>query len=209
MGKYISHLDQLRTFTRAISRANLPVKYSQGFNPHQLISFALPLPIGATSESEFVDINFEVDMDFDEVKTKLNENLPPDIKILSVGIPVCKSNDISAIEYEITINSDFEISKDNINSFFGKDEILIVKKTKKGEKEVNLKDYINSYKITKIACGEVKISVVFVMNESGSVKPEKLISAFEDGLNKGEFINTEIHRKNLFYTKDEKIEIFS
>jgi len=59
MGKYISHLDLLRTFTRAIHRANLPVRYSQGFNPHQLITFSLPLALGVTSETEFVDIDFE------------------------------------------------------------------------------------------------------------------------------------------------------
>ena len=58
MGKYISHLDLLRAFTRAITRAELPVRYTQGFNPHQIITFSLPLPIGVTSETEFVDIDF-------------------------------------------------------------------------------------------------------------------------------------------------------
>ena len=59
MAKYISHLDLLRCFTRSIMRAELPVKYSNGFNPHQKITFSLPLSIGVTSDSEFVDIDFE------------------------------------------------------------------------------------------------------------------------------------------------------
>lgn len=212
MGKYISHLDLLRTFTRAISRANLPVKYSQGFNPHQLISFALPLPIGATSESEFVDINFETEIEPNAVMEKLNLNLPPDIKILSAAAPVHKSNDISAIDYVITINSQNEITSEKTDSFFAQNEILIVKKTKKGEKEVNLKDYIYRYEIIKAEKNEIKVSVIFLMNESGSVKPEKLISAFEDYMGFGEFDNTEIHRRNLFCTdsekNEEKFEIF-
>ena len=86
MAKYISHLDLLRTFTRAIHRAELPVKYSQGFNPHQLITFSLPLSLGTTGESEFVDIDFEDGTDFLTVVKKLNECLPPDIKILEVCI---------------------------------------------------------------------------------------------------------------------------
>jgi len=72
MGKFISHLDLLRTFTRAIHRADLPVKYSQGFNPHQLITFSLPLPIGVTSETEFVDIDFEDTASDAQIMEKLN-----------------------------------------------------------------------------------------------------------------------------------------
>ena len=86
MGKYISHLDLLRTFTRSIHRAGLPVRYSQGFNPHQLITFSLPLPIGVTSETEFVDIDFEDTVSGDEIISALNRNLPPDIKILSASV---------------------------------------------------------------------------------------------------------------------------
>ena len=73
MGKYISHLDLLRTFTRAIHRAGLPVRYSQGFNPHQLITFSLPLALGTTSETEFVDIDFEDNADKLTVVKDLNQ----------------------------------------------------------------------------------------------------------------------------------------
>ena len=54
--KFIGHLDIMRLFQRAIKRAKLPVAYSQGFNPHQLLSFASPLTLGATSEGEYGDI---------------------------------------------------------------------------------------------------------------------------------------------------------
>ena len=85
MAKYISHLDLLRCFTRSIMRAELPVKYSNGFNPHQKITFSLPLSIGVTSDSEFVDIDFEDGIKDSEIMERLNNNLPPDMRILNVG----------------------------------------------------------------------------------------------------------------------------
>lgn len=55
--KYISHLDILRTLNRVLKRAELPVAYSQGYNPHPLVSFGLPLSVGVTSEAEYADID--------------------------------------------------------------------------------------------------------------------------------------------------------
>ena len=59
MAKFISHLDLLRCFTRAIGRSGLPAVFTQGFNPHMKMTFALPLPVGVTSDCESVDITFE------------------------------------------------------------------------------------------------------------------------------------------------------
>ena len=73
MAKFISHLDLLRCFERAILRSGLPVEYSQGFNPHQKMTFALPLPVGVTSECEAVDIFFDDGKATDaEITEKLN-----------------------------------------------------------------------------------------------------------------------------------------
>ena len=108
MAKYISHLDLLRCFTRSIMRSGLPVEYSQGFNPHQKMTFALPLPVGVTSECEYVDISFEDGKASDrEIEQKLNDNLPPDIRVLSVGDIAFKASDIVCAEYFI-LESAFE-----------------------------------------------------------------------------------------------------
>ncbi|MBO5955258.1 MAG: DUF2344 domain-containing protein [Clostridia bacterium] len=111
MGKYISHLDLLRTFTRAIHRANLPVRYSQGFNPHQLITFSLPLALGVTSETEFVDIDFEESATPKMIGEALNKTLPPDIKILRVSRPEAKANDIVSAEYIIDLLTEKAVEK--------------------------------------------------------------------------------------------------
>ena len=144
--KYISHLDLLRAFTRAIHRAELPVRYSQGFNPHQLITFSLPLALGVTSETEFVDIDFDDNTDKLLILKELNKCLPPDIKILEASEPVIKAKDIVSAKYTIALDLVTSIAEDMLDVFFGQKEIPAVKKTKRGEKEINLMEYISSYK---------------------------------------------------------------
>ena len=208
MGKYISHLDLLRTFTRAIHRAGLPVRYSQGFNPHQLITFSLPLPIGVTSETEFVDIDFEDTVSDDEIITALNRNLPPDIKILSASVPECKANDICAAEYIVKITAAGDFSAEKITEFFEKENITAVKKTKKGEKEVNLRDFIQKYEITAAKSGKTAINLTLSAGGAANIKPEIVISKLEEFLNIGEFESVDIHRAQIFYTKDGEIKNF-
>lgn len=206
MGKYISHLDLLRTFTRAIHRANLPVRYSQGFNPHQLITFSLPLPIGVTSETEFVDIDFEESATNSEIMEKLNLNLPPDIKILSVGLPEIKASNIVAAEYIFEATKE-NISVEKIEKFFAQEQIDAVKKTKKGEKEVNLKEFIRGFNF--ITCENDKTVMDIVLSAGGeaNIKPEIVLLKLQEYMGH-EFDSYSFHRIKIFYKDRENIEIF-
>ena len=78
--KFIGHLDVLKAFQRALKRADLPIAYSQGFNPHQLISFASPLSLGYTSEGEYGDFKLTEFVKSEIVMEKLNNALPNDMK---------------------------------------------------------------------------------------------------------------------------------
>lgn len=198
MGKYISHLDLLRCFTRTIQRSGLPVVYSQGFNPHQKITFSLPLPIGVTSGCETVDIMFEDTVSDKEIMEKLNENLPMDMRVLSVGEPQIKASEIVAAEYTMKAVTDDEIQENTIKKFFGQEEIIVMKKTKKkGEKPVNLLDFIRAYEIIE----KNTLRVVVDAGGERNLKPEilgKSISDFIDGID-----DWDIHREKIFY-KDNK-----
>ena len=206
MGKYISHLDLLRAFTRAITRAELPVRYTQGFNPHQIITFSLPLPIGVTSETEFVDIDFDESANNDEIMSKLNENLPPDIRILGVGELVHSATDIALASYDIILKSPMDIDKEKAEGFFKKTDIPVMKKTKKGDKEVNLSEYINSVEFKEIGNKEIKMTVVLSAGGSMNIKPDIMISALEKELEIGEFDEVYIHRKKIFINEKGKIK---
>ncbi len=208
MGKYISHLDLLRTFTRAIHRANLPVRYSQGFNPHQLITFSLPLALGVTSETEFVDIDFEEGTSQELVMTALNESLPPDIKILKVSMPECKANDIVSARYIIDIVAKETIEEETIKKFFAQENIAAMKKTKKGEKEINLRDYIIDWKIAEISDRKISIDTVLSAGGTANIKPDILAAKMEEFLKIGEFDEVSIHRTEIFYNTGKEIKNF-
>lgn len=204
MGKYISHLDLLRCFTRAIQRSGLPVVYSQGFNPHQKMTFSLPLPIGVTSGCETVDIQFEDSVDGKEIMTKLNANLPMDIKVLSVAPPNMNAADITSAEYQMRALTAELLDKDSLKNFFGAGEILVTKKTKKkGEKQVNLLDYVKAWEITSAEKNCFDIRVVLSAGGEMNLKPDILASAIEEFLSPFEISDWEIHRTKIF-CKDAK-----
>ena len=82
--RYTGHLDILRTFVRGLRRADIPIKYSEGFNPHAVMTFALPLGVGTTSECEIVDIAMKEEIAVGDFISRVNENMPKDgIEILS------------------------------------------------------------------------------------------------------------------------------
>ncbi len=207
MGKYISHLDLLRTFQRSIVRAELPVKFTQGFNPHQIISFALPLPIGVTSETEFVDIDFDEKCDNETIIKKLNENLPYDLKIVSADEPKIHPKEITYCEYVIKILSG-GLEEEKIKNFLGEKEILAMKKTKKGEKEINIMDMIKSAEIISISPETAELKLVISAGEMNSLKPDIVTKALEKNLGIDEFESTQIHRTKIFCGEDEKIKEF-
>ena len=208
MGKYISHLDLLRCFTRAIHRAELPVKYSQGFNPHQLITFSLPLALGATSETEFVDIDFEEGTDPKIVIKGLNECLPPDIKILEASVPEIKAKDIVSAEYVFDVLTNAQIDKEKVEEFFSQENIPAVKKTKRGEKEINLKEFIYEINEISVFSDSVKIKAVISAGGENNIKPQIVAEKLCQFIGNARPENVEIHRTEIFYTDGKKIKTF-
>lgn len=200
MAKYISHLDLLRVFTRAVMRAELPVKYSNGFNPHQIITFSLPLAVGVTSESEFVDIDFDDSASNGEIAEKLGRALPPDMKVLKIGEPEISANDICSALYHVVLKGS-GISKESLESFFEKEDIPAVKKTKKGEKTVNLKDYIKSFQITGAEDGEAELELVLSAGGSANIKPAIVADKIFEHSGCGDEAFCMICRKEIYYSK--------
>mgnify|MGYP003899452127 FL=1 len=148
--KYISHLDMMRMFERALRRSGLPVYYSQGFNPHPQIVFGLPLSVGVTSEAEYVDIDFSENIEPKQFIEILNRQLPEGLKILEANIRTSKSNIMAAISkasYEVltTISQNPDISEVNekLLQFLSRNEILIKKESKGKVKDVNIRPMIH------------------------------------------------------------------
>ena len=97
---YISHLDLMQTMQRAFSRAGYALKYSEGYNPHPLISIALPLSVGAGSLCELMDFRLREDVDLSELPARLTASLPEGIKVLEAYEPERKCSEIKWLSIE-------------------------------------------------------------------------------------------------------------
>jgi radical SAM-linked protein len=83
---YLAHLDMMRMFERSLRRSGVPLAFTQGFNPHPVMTFALPLGVGVDTEADFADFSLTAEIDPDTFKTRLNEALPEGIRVLEARL---------------------------------------------------------------------------------------------------------------------------
>lgn len=151
--KYISHLDINRAMSRALKRAQIPLWYTEGFNPHPYMSFSLPLSLGVESLCESVDLRIIGDITNDEIKYRLNNVLPQDIKIVDVYDDFRDNSEIVYSDYVYKFEfKDNEATFEKIKNVLSSDEIIALKKGKQGRKrvmkETNIKSFIDKYSIS-------------------------------------------------------------
>ena len=151
--KYISHLDINRAMSRALKRAQIPLWYTEGFNPHPYMSFSLPLSLGVESLCESVDLRIIGDITNDEIKNRLNNVLPQEIKIVDVYDDFRDNSEIVYSDYVYKFEfKDNEAAFEKIKNVLSSDEIIALKKGKQGRKrvmkETNIKSFIDKYSIS-------------------------------------------------------------
>ena len=142
---YISHLDLMRTVTRAFMRAECKLKYSEGFNPHPNISIALPLSVGCESVCEIMDFKMREDMPCEEIKNRLETQFPEGIAVIDVYEAERKAKEIKwlsisgVLEYD---ERDAAAMAGKLNEFYAAESIVITKKTKRGMGESDIRPAI-------------------------------------------------------------------
>lgn len=203
---YISHLDLMRTLQRAFLRAGYSLKYSEGFNPHPVISILLPLSVGACSECELMDFQLTEDADLAELPARLTAAMPEGITALEAYACERKVKDLKwlrisgKLEYDAR---DAATMRDGLQAFFARPEIVITKKTKRGMGESDIAPAIREIGFT---AGEdcVYLSAVISAQEP-TLNPDHLVSALtqlapELAPNFAEFTRLEVY--------DEKMKVF-
>ena len=179
---YISHLDLARTMQRIILRAGLDIWYSEGFNPQPKMVFAVPLPTGVESNCEMLDIKLNSPMPSEEIKNRLNDNFPTEMRVLDVYTPEVKFKEIAYIDYTIKLNSP-KITGETagkIKALFD-GECMITKKTKSGEKEVNISEYIKLLEVDSKS-EYAEIHTILASGNEMNLSPELLIEAIRRNL---------------------------
>ena len=192
--KFVSHLDMNRLIPRMIRKAKLPVWYTEGFNRHIYINYAVPLSLGFEGEYEVMDIRLtEDDFPLEEVIHRLNEATVPGIVFLKAAEPVKPTKDIVFAEYELTFESGKESLTQEVAAFLKSDSVLCSKKGKKGKiREFDLIPLIKSAEVS----GDVLRLVLTAGNEN-NLNPTLVLSTFFENSGK-EPVFYRVRRKMLF-----------
>ncbi len=149
--KFIGHLDVMRYFQKAFRRAELDVEYSQGYSPHQLMSFAAPLGVGLTSDGEYLDVSMISCEAPDQMIQKINEVMNEYIRIEDFKLlPDNSKNAMSIVagaDYLLSLKDGYDfmdnaVFEQNFTAFFKQESITITKKSKKSENIVDIKPMI-------------------------------------------------------------------
>lgn len=215
--KFISHLDMLKLFERAIRRAHIPITYTQGFNPHAKMEFALPLAVGITSEAEYADFEVEGDYSPIDFKNNLNDTLPDGIFIYEALKTEGNKSLMSLVgtaSYIISILSEMKPEPYQVNliieELMRSADITVSKSTKSGVKKINIRPMI--YKL--YFCNNSSLNNGYVyrlgailssgsqQNLSPAILAELLVERFG-----GNAKLLKIHRTGLYTDKQAKIRL--
>ncbi len=205
--KFVSHLDLLRTIQRVVRRAVLPVEYSKGFNPHMSTSLAQPLSVGMYSKGEYMDVALTEMVEEKSLIADFNDNAPAGVKILDAvlikestegkKVPpsmalVDAAKYILTIKYENTARLSYELEK-----LLKESEWSINKKTKSGEKQINIKGMIKdlcyaiedkTLKITTVvSCGSrenlsADLLAQFIKNNTSSANMDAFVDIMREDM---------------------------
>lgn len=203
--KYIGHLDTMRTFTRCIKRTSLPIKFSKGFNPRVQLSFALPLGVGVTSDSEYVDLELEDEVDVIELKKELNSTLPDGFKIVNVVKSENSKSLMSLVKeaiYEIGIefenDDDIEELVQKIENIFAQEVIEVEKQGKNKKIElVNIKPNILDIEVEVIGFSSIRVTLHCNAGSENNLNPNLVVDKIKKELAGIEIIDFNIHRREL------------
>lgn len=197
--KYISHLDLNRCMLRAVRRAELPMWYTEGFNPHPFVTFPLPISLGVTGMRECMDIriideNFNIGL----IPDRMNKYLPEGIRVFDATEPKFDPKYISYAKYHAEISSDDMTSSqlaDSIKSLFNRETVIIQKKSKKGMKDIDVLPYIKeiNFNDRKDICS---FDIILPAGNTKNIALSLIIKALENELSTEIF--SDIYKLDMF-----------
>lgn len=178
---YISHLDLQRAMARLMRRSKIPIRYSEGFNPHPRIVFAQTVSVGTASVCEMVDLYMKIPEDPErpaitprEFEERVVPNLPEGLLFFSCGYAGRAFSEITDSEYEITISlsDDRPVAQAVRELFTG--ELILTKRSKSGEKPVDILPMLRSLSVSQSG-KELTLSAVLASGNPVYLNPEYLI----------------------------------
>ncbi len=190
--RFVSHLDLQRFMQRALNRTSLKIAYSNGFNPHPILSFASALAIGWTSEYELFDIKLAEPVSRNVAMEEMERALPPDLPILDARLVEDKHpalmGQLVMADYAIRLAGDVAPIHAAMEEYWAQDVVLAMRKTKSGEKQTNIRPM--SILLEKEPTG---LYARLMLTERETLKPDLLVATLAK-MAGVELPQTRIHR---------------
>ena len=180
--KYISHLDVMRAFQRALKRSKIDFWYTEGFHPHLYLTFALPLSLGYESVAESVDFRLVSPMPYEEVVHRINKVLPVGFKAIAAGKPKMDAKQIRFADYQISFEAEGKDIEETLGQWyrcFDKEYVPVIKKTKSGEKEIDIKPHIKLSKL-EYKEGRYCLKARLASGVELNINPDLVFAAFRN-----------------------------
>ena len=181
--RFIGHLDVMRFFQKLMRRADIPIAFTGGYSPHMIMSFASPLGIGLTSDGEYLDIELTAPVDSLEAVKRMNKECAEGIEVISIRqIPDEKKMTgmtiLAAADYFVSVKEGTlpENWKEGFSDFMAQKEIIVIKQTKRSEREVDIRPLIYRW--------EIRGESIFLQLAAGSaenLKPDLVMETFLSG----------------------------
>ena len=183
--KFISHLDLMRTMKGALGRAKAPIKYTEGFNPHPKMVFSLPLPVGAESVCEYLDVILTEECDEEKLRDGINAQLTSDLRVTEIYPVDMDMRELVGAEYDFSFK---DLTADELSAAL-EGPLMIEKHSKKGMITVDLRP---------------KIAEFTVENDGNGSKMHAFL-----GVDGGDFVNPELFVRSLEIKAGKPIEYYS
>ena len=200
--KYISHLDLVLAWERALRRAQIPLAYSQGFNPRPKIQIASSLPLGTISLAEIMDIIVTQPLNLAEFLDRVRAALPAGLELHSVEQVPLKTPSLQQLlrqaEYRVTVETTLapEQLTERIQALLASDKVIQTRHRKKQDEEFDLRPWLYELELTSVTPGEVQLQMRLAAGQSGNLRPEEVLKAL--GLEQDW---AEIERTRLIFDK--------
>lgn len=187
--RYISHLDVLRAWERAIRRAELPLSYSQGFTPHPKLAFASPLPLGFIGEAEVMDVTLDERVEAEEFRVKLLAQSSEDLGAFAIeevapSAPAPQAGLLWA-DYRLVIsNVDFAEVEAGARQFLAADELLWTEERREKSKTYDLRAAVAWLRVRALECG-AELHMRLQADAELTARPEQVVEALFPGAEMG------------------------
>lgn len=214
--RYISHLDTFRFIQRTLHRLDVPVIYSEGFNPHPKLSLAQPLPLGCSGDAEFFDVDVDKDFDFSALKSNMNSVLPEglevtDVKVEKTGKSVEKISCFASMRFEFPNEKGLKSREieELFSDFMKSNEILVTRLRKKGKRKIKVQEDIRpgiiSVELSECSEDDIIVDLVINIAEGSAVRPVNLVEALIERCGFCEDKDSVIMHRKALLDKDFKV----